>query len=97
MKVRLVGYNNVLKEVKVGFSWTTFFFGLFPALFRGDWKWALIMLGAAFLTFGLSWLVFPFVYNKLYLKDLVAKGYKPASEVDEQILVSKGIIAPSMN
>lgn len=97
MKVRLVGNNNVLKEVKVGFSWTTFFFGIFPALFRGDWKWTLIMLVAGLLTFGISWLVFPFVYNKLYLKDLVAKGYKPASEVDEQILVSKGIIVPSMN
>lgn len=94
MKVRLVGVHKDLKEVKVGFSWTTFFFGAFPALFRGDWKWCLIMLGVALVTCGISWLVFPFIYNKLYLKDLITKGYQPASEVDEQLLVSKGILAP---
>ena len=96
MKVRLVGVHKDLKEVKVGFSWTTFFFGAFPALFRGDWKWFFIMLLVAFFTFGFSWLVFPFIYNKLYLKDLIKNGYKPASETDEQILVSKGLIVASI-
>lgn len=36
--------TNQLKQVKVGFSWTTFFFGFWPALFRGDWLWAVIGL-----------------------------------------------------
>ena len=35
--------NGLRKEVKVGFSWTVFFFGLFVPLFRGDLKWAAIM------------------------------------------------------
>ena len=65
-----------IKEAPVGFSWTVFFFSFFPALFRGDWKWAIIMFLIASLTFGLSGLVFMFIYNKLYIKDLVSDGYK---------------------
>ncbi|MCL4410188.1 MAG: hypothetical protein M1356_07755, partial [Gammaproteobacteria bacterium] len=62
-----------------GFSWTTFFFGIFPALFRGDWKWAVIMLLLALVTFGFSQLVFIFIYNKLYIRDLIGAGYKAES------------------
>jgi hypothetical protein len=68
-----------IKEAPVGFSWTTFFFGIFVALIRGDGKWAAIMFFAALLTFGLSWLVFPFIYNKLYLKDLLGNGFRARS------------------
>ncbi len=74
-----------IREAPVGLSWTTFFFGVFPALFRGDWKWAVIMtlIGAiAFwlsdfvFMFILSNLIFMFIYNKIYIKDLVLNGFK---------------------
>lgn len=71
--------NGAIKEAPVGFSWTVFFFGLFPALFRGDWKWAVIMLILAVMTFGLSNLAFMFIYNKLYIKELIGEGYKAES------------------
>lgn len=71
------------KSAPVGFSWTTFFFGPFPALFRGDIKWAAIIFFASVLvgifTSGIgvivTAIVFGFVYNKNYISDLVAKGY----------------------
>lgn len=60
-----------------GFSWTTFFFGPFPALFRGHISAALIMTLVAFVTVGISWLVFPFFYNGWHWNVLTAKGFVP--------------------
>ena len=66
---------EVIKQAPVGFSWTVFFFGFFPPLFRGDWKWGIVMLVAALCTFGISTLVFMFIYNKLFVKSLLDSGY----------------------
>ncbi|MFD1007018.1 hypothetical protein [Oceanisphaera ostreae] len=71
--------TGAIKEAPVGFSWTVFFFGFFPPLFRGDWKWAVIMLLLASFTFNLSSIVFMFIYNKLYIKDLIGSGFKAES------------------
>ena len=73
---------EVTKQVPVGFSWTVLFFGCFPALFRGDWKWAIVMLLLALFTFGISHLVFIFLYNKLYLNSLLDKGFTSVDSED---------------
>lgn len=65
-----------MRTAPIGFSWTTLFFGLFPALFRSDWKWAIIMFLLSLATFGFTWLLFPFIYNKTYAKELIRKGFK---------------------
>ena len=92
--------NGLRKEVKVGFSWTVFFFGLFVPLFRGDLKWAAIMffgtilLGFATLGIGgaVIGIVMSFVYNKIYIKDLIEKGWNPVGEENRLLLEEKNII-----
>jgi hypothetical protein len=74
-------HNGQMREAPVGFSWTLLIFGCFLAMFRSDWKWAVIMFIIAILTGGLSWLFFPFVYNKIYIKELIKQGYKVVSVV----------------
>jgi hypothetical protein len=101
MRVKLRNSAGVVKEVKVGFSWTTFFFGFFPALFRGDLKWAVIMfitaVAVGIFTFGIgAWvpgIIFSFVYNKIFIKDLLDKGYLPADGHAQSALRGKGIIS----
>ncbi|WLV24477.1 DUF2628 domain-containing protein [Aciduricibacillus chroicocephali] len=101
MKAILRNKDNFVKEVKVGFSWTTFFFGFFPALIRGDLKWAAIIfivtLSVGFFTVGIGgWvtsLVFAISYNKIYTKNLLKKGYEPADEKSRKLLEDREIIS----
>lgn len=94
-----------VKQVKVGFSWTEFFFGWWVPLFRGDWFWFLIQLAATVVAtlpmifmFPLSFggvvsLVFSFIYNKLYAQRLIEHyHYTPVSDTDYQILLQHGIV-----
>lgn len=82
--ITLKNSKGVTKEVKVGISWTVFFFGFFVPLFRGDWKWALIMFLASIagsLVYPVigSWVVlllFVVKYNEWYINDLKEDGYR---------------------
>jgi hypothetical protein len=93
--------SGMRKEVKLGFSWTTFFFGLFVPLIRGDLKWAAIMFVLSLMvgvpTAGIGSLivgiVFSAIYNKLYIKELLTKGYEPADEAGREALMGAGIIS----
>lgn len=69
------------------------FFGCFVPLFRGDGKWFIISLVAGFVTVGLSWLVLPFLYNKIYLRNLLEKGYVPVDDISKSLLIEKKLIA----
>lgn len=76
--------TNQRRDAFIGFSWTTFFFGFWPAVFRGAWKWAFIhfilfALGLA-LTAGIGsfacWLYFCIKFNELHYKDLINDGFQ---------------------
>lgn len=82
--------TGIKKKSPIGFSWTTLFFGPFPAFFRGDWAFGFIMIISAFFTFGISSLIFPFIYNKMYFKKSVEGGYVvSASSKPIDIIASK--------
>lgn len=94
MEVMLQHESGVQKKVKMGFSWTVFFFGMLVPLFRGDLKWAAIMfltiLIAGSVSYGLGGLlisfIFAFIYNKMYIKELIEKGYRPPASYESQVL-----------
>lgn len=71
------------KRVPVGFSWTTFFFGPFVALFRADWLMLIVILLLAIFTWGISNIVFAFIYNKVYAKNLLIKGGYKINSVEK--------------
>ncbi|GAO99810.1 hypothetical protein [Fructobacillus ficulneus] len=92
-------YTHQRKQAKLGYSWTTFFFGCLPALFRGHFLWFFIGL-LVLLIFGLETIgivpglygiVMGFFYNKIYVKHLIKKGFQPATQEDENLLLSKNI------
>ena len=68
--------DGLLKTAPVGFSWTTLFFGGFPALFRGHVSMGLVQLLLQMVTFALSVLIFCFIYNKMYVNYLLENGYR---------------------
>lgn len=86
--------TGAIKTAPVGFSWTTLFFGFIPALLRGHWIGALVMLAAWAFTAGLSGLVFPFIYNRMYIKHLIGEGYKAASASTEMRSIEQRLKLP---
>lgn len=85
--------SGVFKEAKIGFSWTSLFFGCLVPLFRGDFVWAILYAIITPITFFVFWLIFPFIYNRIYIKGLLEKGYFPSNELSKNALVAKGWVA----
>ncbi len=84
-KVRLIhDASGITKTGFYGFSWTTLFFGFFPALFRSDWITFLgglvIYIVIDIVTFGIGGIVasiaWAFMYNGYYTKKLIERGYR---------------------
>jgi TPR repeat protein len=92
LKIRLTNNSGLIKDADWGFSWKTLIFGAFVPLLRGDLAWFFIGIFLAVCTFGFAWLVFPFTYNKIYVKKLLAQGFYPLDEESRKTLVNAGII-----
>jgi len=88
--------TGIVKTGYYGFSWTSLFFGGFPALLRGDISYglAVIIAGVLFGAFstGMLWLavalVWAFIYNKYYTQRLLQAGYE-FSDTPERVTDAK--------
>lgn len=78
--------NGLSKKVKTGFSWKYLFFGVMYPMARGDFKGLMMQLLIGVCTGGAAFLVFPFTYNKAYVKRLIEQGYKPLDAQSEMWL-----------
>lgn len=90
MRIHLRNPIGRIKQVKIGFSWTMLFFGVFVPLFRGDLKWTILILISVIITSGLAWFVFPFIYNRMYINGLLDKGWYPADDMSKNAMLAKG-------
>ena len=86
MKAKLKHESGIIKEIKVGYSWTSFFFGFWIPVIRGQWSDFAIMLISAVPTCGILPFVWTFKINRRYCQQLLEKGYKPATLEDANIL-----------
>ena len=91
--------SGILQTAYIGWSWTMLVFGFFVPLFRGDFKWAILMivihLVAGGITAGigtlLTWLIFALFYNKWYSRGLLERGYAPFDADSADILTRRGL------
>ena len=72
--------NKYPVEIFEGWSWPCLVLGCFWFLDKGMGFWALISFLLAFLTFGISWLIFPAFANRLHADYLRKQGYFDAPE-----------------
>ena len=86
--------TSILRGAPVGFSWTSLFFGPFVPLLRGDFLWFFLHVFLSLFVFGLFWLIFPFIYNNIYLRGLLGKGYVPADRSSRRVLVELRMLPP---
>lgn len=72
--------NRLTKEVKVGFSWTIFFFGWIALAIRGQYVPALI----SFFTLNIAAFYYMFAANRLLARQLVRNGWFAIEDMPEQ-------------
>lgn len=97
--------TGIVKNGFYGFSWTTLFFGFFPALFRSDFITfiggfvvsiiiGIFTLGIGTFVIGFVW---AFMYNKYFTRKLLEKGYMLAGSDAENALAaaSLGMVVPT--
>ena len=68
--------SGMVKDGYVGYSWTYLVFGWFVPVVRGELGVGLLHLVITMVSFGLSQLIFPFLYNRQYMVRMLTSGWE---------------------
>ena len=75
-KVRIIhSVSGIAKNGFIGYSWTYLFFGWFVPVVRGELGVGVLHLVITLVSFGLSQLIFPFLYNRQYMNRMLTSGW----------------------
>lgn len=80
-----------MREAPIGYSWTMFFFGFFPPIFRGDWVAALILILLSCVLLFLPALVLSFFYNKMYLRRMINEGFEATGGTADLAVIERKV------
>lgn len=67
--------SGIVKVGYVGYSWTYLVFGWFVPVVRGELGVGVLHLVITLVSFGLSQLIFPFLYNRQYMNRMLTSGW----------------------
>ncbi|AFU63158.1 hypothetical protein 8014-B2_0091 [Lactobacillus phage ATCC 8014-B2] len=96
---KVVMVNNKKEKIKdspAGFSWTTLIFGFWPALLRGDFLGALVIMvinagtNSSPVLYVLSSTLIAIFYNYVYINRKINKGYDVPTDNDKELLKEHG-------
>ncbi len=93
VKITLRHSSGLTKRIKIGFSWTLFFFGLWVPIFRGDFRNLLRIWLLGIVTLSIYYWISCWTYNTRYVKALLEKGYVPADDISKMELIRRNIIS----
>lgn len=88
--------NRKIKDSPAGFSWTTLIFGFWPALLRGDFLGALVIMiisaGTGFnpVLHVLASVLISVFYNYTYISRKIGKGYELPTDNSKELLKKHG-------
>ena len=79
--------SGLNKKGYYGYCWTYFLFGAFVPVFRGEIGIGLLHFIFTAITFGLFWLIMPFLYNKQYTNRLLTNGFKLSEDEEVDVAI----------
>lgn len=90
--------TGTIKIAPIGFSWTSLLWSGIPALMRGHIGMGIIQIILSMITAGLSNIVYGFIYNKMYIKHMIAEGSKMSSATlsDDALKATLGMEIPKL-